>query len=455
MLALRGRCLGGMPAPLYTHLPPHPAYPIGWRENSHWINDEQGPVNGLIRRRFLHISAVIALSACATTHEGAGPLIATGNAAGDELGYSVDISGNTALVGAFREDTAVGEDAGAVYVHTLKEGRWRQEARLTAPDGAAGDTFGGNVAVYGDTALVGVMRDGDAGAGSGSVHVFIREGGKWVHQAKLVASDAKAGASFGQNVALFGETAVIGAPRDEVRGVQQGSAYVFTRSEGAWSEQAKLTASDGASGDVFGISVAVFGDTALVGADLHDEIAEDAGAAYVFVREGKNWRQQAKLVAADGDEVDIFGVRVALSLDTALISARRDDDDQLGTDAGSAYVFVREDGRWREQAKLIAPDGATNDRFGNDVAVAGDVAVVSAMLHDGQAEDAGAAYVFAREGESWEFRTKVLAPDGSRGDALGGSVALSGAKMIVGASRVDHGGENAGAAYAFSLGVSP
>ena len=175
----------------------------------------------------------------------------------------------------------------------------------------------------------------------------------------------------------------------------------------------------------------------------------------VFVREGKNWRQQAKLVAADGDEVDIFGVRVALSLDTALISARRDDDDQLGTDAGSAYVFVREDGRWWEQAKLIAPDGATNDRFGNDVAVAGDVAVMGAMLHDGQAEDAGAAYVFAREGGRWEFRTKVLAPDGSRGDALGGSVALSGTKMIVGASRVDHGGENAGAAYAFSLGVSP
>lgn len=318
------------------------------------IINEIDPVKRTRRSALLHISAVIALSACATTQNRGSQLIAAGTSSGDAFGYSVAISGNTALVGAFREDTAMGEDAGAAHVFILREGEWQREARLTAPDGAAGDTFGGNVAIYGDTALVGVMRDSDAGAGSGSVHVFVRNSGQWAHQAKLVAWDAKAGASFGQNVALFGETAVIGAPRDEINGIQQGSAYVFTRSGETWNEQAKLAASDGAAGDVFGISVAVFGDTALVGADLHDEIAEDAGAAYVFVREGENWRQQGKLVAADGEKVDIFGVRVALSDHTALISARRDDDDQMGVDSGSAYVFVREDGHWREQSKLTA-----------------------------------------------------------------------------------------------------
>ena len=408
-----------------------------------------------IHSAVLHLYAVIALSACSTTQDSVSQMIAAGASSGDELGFSVDISGNTALVGAFREDTVMGEDAGAAYVYTLQEGHWQQEARLTAPDGAAGDTFGGNVAIYGDTALVGVMRDSDAGPGSGSVHVFVRSSGHWAHQAKLVASDARAGASFGQNVALFGQTAVIGAPNDEIGGVQIGSAYVFTRSGETWNEQAKLAASDGAAGDVFGISVAVFDDTALIGADLHDEIAEDAGAAYVFVRDGENWRQEAKLVAADGGEVDIFGVRVALSGNTALISARRDDDDQMGVDSGSAYVFVREDGRWRQQAKLTASDGAANDRFGNDVAISGDVAVLGAMLHDGRAEDAGAAYVFTRTGEKWEFRAKHLAADGSSGDALGGSVALSGNSAIIGASRADHGSENAGAVYAFRVDANP
>ena len=403
----------------------------------------------------LHLFAVVSLSACSTTQNSVSEMIAAGTSSGDALGFSVTISGKTALVGAFREDTVMGEDAGAAYVYTLQEGHWHQEARLTAPDGAAGDTFGGNVAIHGDTALVGVMRDSDAGPGSGSVHVFVRDSGKWAHQAKLVASDARAGASFGQNVALFGETAVIGAPSDEIEGVQQGSAYVFTRNGEMWSEQAKLAASDGAAGDVFGISVAVFGDTALVGADLHDEIAEDAGAAYVFARDGESWRQEAKLVAADGGKVDIFGVRVALSGNTALVSARRDDDDQMGVDSGSAYVFVRENERWRQQAKLTAPDGAANDRFGNDVAISGDVAVLGAMLHDERAEDAGAAYVFTRTGEHWEFRAKHLAPDGLSGDALGGSVALSGNSAIIGASRADRGSENTGAVYAFGVDANP
>ena len=136
-----------------------------------------------IRSALLHISAMIALSACATTQNKGSQLIAAGTSSGDAFGYSFAISGNTALVSAFLEDTAIGEDAGAAYVFILREGKWQREARLTAPDGAAGDTFGSNVAIYGDTALVGVMRDSDAGAGSGSVHVLVRSSGQWTHQA--------------------------------------------------------------------------------------------------------------------------------------------------------------------------------------------------------------------------------------------------------------------------------
>jgi hypothetical protein len=359
-------------------------------------------------------------------------LVADDGSANDFFAFSVALSSDTAVIGAQGDDDN-GDDSGAAYVFNRTGSGWSQQAKLTAEDGAAGDEFGGSVALSGGMALIGARRDDDNGDGSGAAYVFTRSGVGWNQQAKLTAADGAAGAEFGYSVALSGDTAVIGAARDDDKGDDSGSVYVFTRSGTDWSQQAKLTAADGAKGDVFGISVALSGDTVVVGADLDDDKGEDSGAAYVFTRSKGTWSQQAKLTATDGEAVDIFGVRVALSGDTALIAARRDDDDVKGADSGSAYVFIRSGTSWIQQAKLTAEDAEAGDMFGYNVALSADTAVITAAMDDDKGDGSGAAYVFTRSGAGWNQQAKLTAPDGAADDVFGWSVALSSNTALIGA----------------------
>ena len=322
-----------------------------------------------------------------------------------------------------------------------------------AADGEAGDTFGGNVAISGDTAVVGVIRDDDKvkGKDSGSAYVFIRSVNNWYQQAKLTALDASAGDSFGYGIGISGDTLVLSAPFDDDKGKDSGSVYVFTRTGDTWNQQAKITAKDGTEGDVFGISVAISGNTILVGADLNEEKGFNAGAAYVFTRSGGNWTQQAKLTANDGAEGDLFGVRVALEDNTALISARRDDDNIMGIDSGSAYIFTRVGNTWGQQVKLKAPDGAKDDRFGRSVALSGDNALIGAMFQDEQGENSGSAYLFKRSGHKWNFKAQLMPKDGSMGDVFGWNVALLDNTALISANRDNDKGDNSGSAYIFDL----
>jgi hypothetical protein len=201
-------------------------------------------------------------------------------------------------------------------------------AKLLASDAAAVDRFGSSVSVSGDTAVVGAAEDDHAGGtNAGSTYVFLRSGGPgapgWTQQAKLTASDAAESDRFGYSVSISGDTAVIGAVADDhPGGVNAGSAYVFVRSGGVWTQQAKLTASDAAASDRFGHSVSVSGDTAVIGAVWDRDAGEMSGSAYVFVRSGGVWTQQAKLVTSDAAGGDSFGNSVSVSGDTALVGAR-------------------------------------------------------------------------------------------------------------------------------------
>jgi hypothetical protein len=217
-------------------------------------------------------------------------------------------------------------------------------AKLFAADGGEGDQFGYSVAVSGDTALIGVRFDDDAvnGVDSGSVYVFTRSGTTWTQQAKLTASDGAAVDSFGYSVALAGDTVLIGArfDDDDVKGVDSGSVYVFTRSGSKWSQQAKLTA-DGGAGDWFGYTVALSGDTAIIGAHSNDGAnGVDSGSAYVFTRSGTAWSQKSKLTAADGKAGDQFGGKLAVPGDTVVVGARLVDDVVFGVDSGAVYIFT-------------------------------------------------------------------------------------------------------------------
>ncbi len=346
------------------------------------------------------------------------------------FGHSVALSDDTALVGAV-SDNDRGDNSGSASVFVRSRGAWRRQAKLLASDGAAGDILGYSVALSDDTALVGAAGDNEKGVSSGSTYVFVRSGETWTEQAKLIPTDGASGDQLGYSVALSDDTALVGAFIDDDRGESSGSAYVFVRSGETWTEQAKLIPTDGAPGDQFGRAVALSDDTAFVGAPRDDDRGEGSGSVYVFVRSGEAWTQEAKLASADGAAGDQFGHSMALSAETALVGAR--DDDDRGENSGSASIFVSSGGVWSEQAKLIPTDGAPGDVFGYSTALSGDRALIGALSDDDKGDSAGAAYLFVRSGTTWSEVPKLIAPDGVPGDQFGSSVAVSGDTSVVGA----------------------
>ena len=322
---------------------------------------------------------------------------------------------------------------------------WTEMQKLLPSDGATGDNFGCYVSLSGDTALVGAWLDDDNGDMSGSAYVFTRSDTIWTQQTKLLASDGAAGDLFGWSVSLDNDTALIGAYWDDDNGNKSGSAYVFTRTGTTWTQQAKLLASDGETMDYFGYSVSLCGDTALISAPLDDANGDASGSAYVFTRTGTSWTQQAKLLAADGAFGDNFGIRVFLVGDTALIGA--DGDDAI---RGSAYVFTRTGITWSQQAKLIASDGQGEDFFGSFVSLSGDTALIGAPGDDDNGEWSGSAYVFTRIDTTWTQQAKLLASDGYAWDYFGDSVSLSGDTALITAPQDDDNGDDSGSAYVFT-----
>ena len=376
-------------------------------------------------------------------------LLASDGATGDDFGSSVAISGDTALVGA-RYDDDLGSNSGSAYVFVRSGGTWTQQQKLTAADGAADDDFGLSVAISGDTALVGARYDDDLGSNSGSAYVFVRFGGVWTQQQKLTASDGSAGGMFGYSVSVSGDTVLVGAVMAFNGTVQEGGAcYVFVRSGGVWTQQQKLTASDGAGSDNFGVSVSLSGDTALVGARLDDDLGDASGSAYVFVRFGGVWTQQQKLTASDGIAADHFGQSVSLSGDTALVGALY--WGLLSDQTGSAYVFARSGGTWTQQQVLQPADGAGGDRFGVSVSLYDDTALVGSYFDDDLGSNSGSAYVFVRFGGTWTQQLKLTALDGSGADNFGHSVSISGDTALAGSHFDDDLGSQSGSAYVFRI----
>ena len=240
----------------------------------------------------------------------------------------------------------------------------------------------------------------------------------WVQQQRLTASDGAAGDAFGISAAVDGDTAVIGAFNKTVGGkAVRGAAYVFVRSGTTWTQQQELTASDGAANDSFGISVAVSGDTAVVGAyvrALGTSLA--VGAAYVFVRNGTLWSQQQILTASDASTNDYFGNSVAVSGNTAVIGAYRKSVNG-NAQQGAAYVFTRSGALWTQQQEITSIDGAALDTFGWSVDVDGDTAIFGAVSKTvGANIGQGSAYVYTRSGTVWSLQHELTA-DASESDA--------------------------------------
>ncbi len=386
----------------------------------------------------------------------------------DNLGYSVSISGETMVVGARFDDLTggpggLGIGAGSAYVFVRSGGVWTEQAKLIASDAEVNDQFGVSVSISGDTAVVGAVWDvhtpgmpGDQFSGPGAAYVFVRSGGVWTQQAKLVASDAAAGDRFGWAVAVDGDTAVVGADLDNhAGGAAAGSAYVFVRSGGGWSQvQPKLTASDASGGDRFGWSVAIDGETALVGAYQDDHAGgSNAGSAYVFVRSSGLWPEQAKLTASDPTEE--FGNSVSISGGTAVVGAHKNSHSGWSV-TGAGYVFTRSSALWTQEAKLTPSDPEDQLFFGTSVSISGSTAAIGAPRDDRVGLlGAGAGYLFVRPPAGWSNITetaKLTASDAANDDFFGWSVSVSGDTAVFGAPWDDSAVLlNSGSAYVFDL----
>ena len=368
------------------------------------------------------------------------------DAEGDNFGYSVAISGTTAIVGAHYDDDN-GLSSGSAYLFDITTGL--QVAKLLANDGAEGDRLGESVAISGDTAIVGALTDSnDNGDYSGSAYLFDTTTGRQI--AKLLPGDGAQNDSFGTSVAISAETAIVGALNHADNGCMSGSAYFFDISDPKNPFQiAKLLPDDGAASDHFGISVAISDATAIVGASGNDDNGGSSGSAYLF--ETTTGRHNAKLLPNDGAVGDSFGASVAISGETAIVGAFQDNDN--GNDSGSAYLFDISDPKNPFQiAKLLPSDGAADDWFGHRVDISSTTAIVGARYDDDNGSSSGSAYLFdISDPKNPVEIAKLLPDDGAAFDFFGFSVAIGAGTAIVGAYGDDDNGSGSGSAYVFDL----
>ncbi|MFQ5584843.1 MAG: FG-GAP repeat protein, partial [Calditrichia bacterium] len=297
-------------------------------------------------------------------------LTAGDGAFGDNFGWSVAISGNRLIVGAPQDDSN-GSSSGSAYIFVNTGSGWVEEAKLIPSDGASSNWFGSSVDIDSNYAVVGAPYN-PGQPGRGRAYIFKYQGGAWVEQAQLVPEDTSIGTFFGISVSISGEYALIGAYWENGVSSSSGAAYIFHRSDTIWTRQARLLASDGESFDHFGNAVALDGDYAIIGAKDDNDNGNNSGSAYVFHREGHAWMEQAKLLASDGNSQDNFGVSVAIKGSLAIVGANM----LFNYLTGAAYIFRRDSTHWNEIAKLTASDVASRDEFGISVDISEGFALV-------------------------------------------------------------------------------
>ena len=421
---------------------------------------------------------------------------ASNTEADDGFGVSVALTQDLLAVGAGWEDsraTGINGDQradsgpsqiGAVYVFSQKNGQWAQEAYIKpsiAP--ISSDLFGQALALDGNTLAVGYDESygemiGIAGIHGGAVYVFTRDNGAWSEQGHLHAEVPGAFDGFGAVLSLSGDRLAIGAPLESsaatgVNGdqtddslVYAGAAYVFARTGGVWSQEAYIKASNPSKGASFGDSVALDGDTLAVGSPQEDSGALNSGAVYVFARDANGWAQTAHIKASNPDPGDFFGVSVALSGDVLAVGAPFEASDANGingdqtnnaaANAGAVYIFVRSGGTWSQQAYLKAARSDAADRFGVNVALSGSLLAVTATGESSNATgiggdqtnnmlgESGAVYLFRQNGTVWTQVAYVKATNTAQLDHFGGSVALYGTTLAVGARDEDSNAKGIG-----------
>ncbi len=323
-----------------------------------------------------------------------------------------------------------------------------EAAKLLASDGAASDGFGYSVAMEGDTAVIGSWRDDDRGTNSGSAYVYRKVAGSWSQEAKLLASDGTSADNFGSAVAIVGDTIFVSAPQNFLNAnVNSGAVYVFTRAGSNWTEQTILAPSTSYRWKAFGASLAIDDTTLIVGANqtVTGTSGLASGTAYIFENSSGSWTQEAELLASNTSGISGIGQAVAIDGDTAVVGAN-------GT-YGAALVFSKQAGGWLQEAELMASDQTAGDAFGDALSLSGDTLIVGARHHDDLGISSGSAYIFERSVSSWAERVKLLAVDGAQNDQFGFSVVAKGNSMFIGGLNADTlvsgSSQSTGAVYSY------
>ncbi|MEZ5324142.1 MAG: MBG domain-containing protein [Verrucomicrobiales bacterium] len=313
-----------------------------------------------------------------------------------------------------------------------------ENAKLKSSGAVANDfhQFGISVSLSGDVALVGADLDNGAATGSGAAYAYRYNGSTWV-EIKLTASDGAATDGFGLSVSVSGNVAIVGAYKHDSGGTDAGAAYVYRYNGTQWMQEQKLTASDAAAGHHFGQSVSISGETIIVGAPL----TNSKGAAYLFQRSGATWIETKKLTASDASNGDLFGSAVSIEDDRALVGAPGNDNAK-----GAAYIYKKTGTTWQAEKKLVASDAANGDQFGTSASISDDVAVAGAPAHGQMSTTSGAAYVFRYTGNTWNETKLTPNPGEGTSTDFGGAVAASGDTVVVGASTSN---ADAGAAHIY------
>ncbi|MFI4881355.1 MAG: GC-type dockerin domain-anchored protein, partial [Phycisphaerales bacterium JB064] len=366
------------------------------------------------------------------------------------LAADVHLDGDTMILGANGDDRiALNQGSASIYVRRNRT--WEFDAELRADDGMPEDHFGISVSVNGDRAVVGAARGEGASADSGAAYVFEFGTGGWSQTAKLFAPEGVSGDVLGLSVALQGDTIVVGAPGED----SNGAAHVFAYDGANWQHAQKLTASDATESDAFGAAVALNGNTLVVGAPQAGADGDEAGACYVFEFDGSQWVEAQKLRPTTIDDRDEFGLSIAIDTDTILAGAPEFDDGSIGiVQPGAAFVYTRVDGVWIEQAMLMADDANTN-RFGS-VAIEGNTAVIGAQWDEQFGRQAGAAFVFKRSGVEWPKAAKLVASDAGTNQLFGHNTAIDNGTIACASSWAPVDGVlRAGAAYIFEPNPCP
>jgi hypothetical protein len=377
-----------------------------------------------------------------------------------EFGVSVAVHGTMAMVGAQQQQVNGNDDQGAVFVFQNVDGNWTMTQMLTATDGGGGDTFGSAVAFDGTTAVIGAYGAMIEEAPLGAAYVFTLSDGTWTQSQKLTADDADPSQllNFGFSVGLSGSTILVGADAATVGTNDfQGAVYVFNETGGTWAQTQKFSGDDAGIGDIFGISLAFDGTNAVVGAYSQNQ---GTGAAYVFANAAGTFTQTQKLVASDAATVTYFGGAVALSGSTILIGSYGVSPDGVDSQ-GAAYIFTNTGGTWTQTQQLFADDGVAADQFGRALALDGTTALIDAPGAAGvEGPDAGTAfgavYVFDGSGGTWTQTQKLYAGDGQRGAQFGWPVTLDGDNALMGSYLwISPEGALQGSAYFFEFGSTP